>query len=83
MSVPTRPGGEEGAASAPGRSGGAPPTVLARSAEMLGKILAPLTPRPRRKLMRQHELVERVKAYDPDADEAVLNRAYEIGRAHV
>jgi hypothetical protein len=24
--------------------------------------------------MRQTELVERVKAYDPDADEALLNR---------
>src|SRR5215469_7840380 len=32
--------------------------------------------RARRKLMRQTELVERVKAYDPDADEALLNRAY-------
>jgi GTP diphosphokinase / guanosine-3',5'-bis(diphosphate) 3'-diphosphatase len=30
----------------------------------------------RRKLMRQTELVDRVKAYDPDADEALLNRAY-------
>ena len=27
-------------------------------------------------MLRQYELVERVKAYDPDADEAVLNRAY-------
>ncbi|SDE58766.1 RelA/SpoT family protein [Rhodospira trueperi] len=27
-------------------------------------------------MMRQFELVERVKAYDPNADEAVLNRAY-------
>lgn len=26
--------------------------------------------------LRQYELVERVKAYDPDADEAMLNRAY-------
>jgi RelA/SpoT family (p)ppGpp synthetase len=32
--------------------------------------------KPRRKLMRQTELVERVKAYDPDADEAILNKAY-------
>lgn len=32
--------------------------------------------RGRRKLMRQTELVERVKAYDPDADEALLNKAY-------
>ncbi|MFM5907998.1 MAG: RelA/SpoT family protein [Novosphingobium sp.] len=27
-------------------------------------------------MFRQYELVERVKAYDPDADEALLNRAY-------
>ena len=27
-------------------------------------------------MMRQYELVERVKRYDPQADEAVLNRAY-------
>ncbi|MDD2324732.1 MAG: bifunctional (p)ppGpp synthetase/guanosine-3',5'-bis(diphosphate) 3'-pyrophosphohydrolase [Alphaproteobacteria bacterium] len=27
-------------------------------------------------MMRQYELVERVKAYDPDADEDLLNRAY-------
>ena len=27
-------------------------------------------------MLRQYELVERVKSYDPDADEALLNRAY-------
>ncbi|MEZ5735265.1 MAG: bifunctional (p)ppGpp synthetase/guanosine-3',5'-bis(diphosphate) 3'-pyrophosphohydrolase [Novosphingobium sp.] len=27
-------------------------------------------------MLRQYELVERVKAYDPEADEAILNRAY-------
>jgi GTP pyrophosphokinase len=27
-------------------------------------------------MLRQYELVERVKGYDPDADEAALNRAY-------
>ena len=27
-------------------------------------------------MLRQYELVERVKAYDPDADEMLLNRAY-------
>ena len=27
-------------------------------------------------MMRQYELVERVQKYDPDADEALLNRAY-------
>ena len=34
-------------------------------------------------MMRQFELVEKVKAYDPDADEDLLNRAYVFGvRAH-
>jgi len=37
---------------------------------------APPPPRGRRKLMRQTDLVERVLAYDPGADEAVLNKAY-------
>ena len=32
--------------------------------------------RGRRKLMRQTDLVERVQAYDPAADEALLNKAY-------
>ena len=32
--------------------------------------------RGRRRLMRQADLVERVLAYDPGADEAVLNKAY-------
>ena len=27
-------------------------------------------------MMRQYELVERVKTYEPNADEAALNRAY-------
>src|SRR5688500_16249159 len=27
-------------------------------------------------MLRQYELVEKVKGYDPDADEALLNRAY-------
>ena len=30
----------------------------------------------KRKLMRQTELIDRVKAYDPDADEDLLNKAY-------
>ena len=34
-------------------------------------------------MMRQYELVERVLAYDPNADEALLNRAYVYAmRAH-
>ena len=27
-------------------------------------------------MLRQYELVERVKRYDPNADEAMINRAY-------
>src|SRR5215472_15810641 len=39
--------------------------------------------RGRRKLMRQTELIDRVKAYHPDADEALLNKAYVYAmRAH-
>jgi guanosine-3',5'-bis(diphosphate) 3'-pyrophosphohydrolase len=48
-------------------------------------ILVGATPRARgrRKLMRQTELIDRVKAYHPDADEALLNKAYVYAmRAH-
>jgi GTP pyrophosphokinase len=34
------------------------------------------SPRRARPMMRAFELVERVKAYDPDADEDLINRAY-------
>jgi GTP diphosphokinase / guanosine-3',5'-bis(diphosphate) 3'-diphosphatase len=71
MTAPSR--SPESAAAAKSSAASKP---LARSAELLGRILAPLTPRARPKLMRQTELVERVKAYDPGADEALLNRAY-------
>ncbi len=38
---------------------------------------APSRPPPRpARILRQYELVEKVKAYDPDADEELLNRAY-------
>jgi len=33
-------------------------------------------PHRQNRMLRQYELVERVKEYDPDADEAMLNRAY-------
>lgn len=33
-------------------------------------------PPPHKHVLRQYELVDRVLAYDPDADEALLNRAY-------
>ncbi len=37
---------------------------------------APARPTPRLKILRQYELIDRVKSYDPTADEALLNRAY-------
>jgi len=38
--------------------------------------LTPGRQRGRRKFMRQTELIERVRAYDPGANEALLNKAY-------
>ena len=29
-----------------------------------------------RRVLRQYELVEKVRSYDPDADEGLINRAY-------
>ena len=57
-----------------------PPTP-APSAEKPAAKPAPTAPpvasgRGRRRLMRQADLVERVLAYDPTADEALLNKAY-------
>src|SRR5580704_13409326 len=48
--------------------------IPAPSAEKPAAKPAPLS--GRRRLMRQTDLVERVLAYDPDADEALLNKAY-------
>ncbi|MFZ0776674.1 MAG: bifunctional (p)ppGpp synthetase/guanosine-3',5'-bis(diphosphate) 3'-pyrophosphohydrolase [Xanthobacteraceae bacterium] len=43
---------------------------------------APL-PKPRKRLMRQYDLIERVKQYNPTANEELLNRAYVYAmRAH-
>jgi guanosine-3',5'-bis(diphosphate) 3'-pyrophosphohydrolase len=39
-----------------------------------GKVDTAAPPRP--VIMRQYELVEKVQAYNPDADEALLNKAY-------
>jgi GTP pyrophosphokinase len=47
--------------------------------ELLSRAAAPATtgsPDGRAVMMRQFELVERVKSYDPNADEDALNRAY-------
>jgi GTP diphosphokinase / guanosine-3',5'-bis(diphosphate) 3'-diphosphatase len=56
-------------------------TVRSETAEPVGTVQAPALPvvpaaPARHKLMRQTELVDRVKAYDPDADEALLNKGY-------
>ena len=49
-----------------------PPSAPPSSVAVVAFSNAP--PRPR--LMRQYELVERVRAYDPDVNEDLLNRAY-------
>src|ERR1700753_1553479 len=54
------------------------PIAAAKSAQATS-VTAPhgaAAPRPRRRLMRQTDLVERVQAYDPGADEALLNKGY-------
>jgi RelA/SpoT family (p)ppGpp synthetase len=43
----------------------APPSVPVKTAKS-----------PRSRMMRQYDLVERVRSYNPDTDEALLNRAY-------
>jgi GTP pyrophosphokinase len=55
----------------------APETKRAGQAEPVPPVVpAPAKPPARRRLMRQTELVDRVKSYDPDADEGLLNKAY-------
>jgi len=45
-------------------------------ADIDAPVLAPKPERKYRPMVRQYELVERVKAYYPSVDEALLNRAY-------
>src|SRR5246127_271537 len=43
----------------------------------------PVRAKPRKRLMRQYELIDRVKHYNPNANEELLNRAYVYAmRAH-
>ena len=50
------------------------------AAEILAE---PAKPTPRRKVLRQYELVDLVRAYDPNVDEELLDRAYVFTmRAH-
>src|SRR5258708_28788803 len=64
--------------SAPTPENAAPKAVKAAAIPAAVPPVAPSAApaRGRRRLMRQTDLVERVLAYDPDADEALLNRAY-------
>jgi len=39
-------------------------------------LAAPVKKQPRAKMMRQYDLVDRVRAYNPNTDEDLLNRAY-------
>lgn len=51
---------------------------------VISPALAPGTPQPKRtRMMRQYDLVERVRSYNPETDEDLLNRAYVYAmRAH-
>jgi len=53
-----------------------PPTPVTSAEKPAKPVPAPTPVRGRRRLMRQADLVERVLAYDPTADEALLNKAY-------
>ena len=58
------------------QAGAAP--AIALQAEAASPQIDPASSAPKggRKFLRQYELIERVKSYDPTADEALLNRAY-------
>ncbi len=78
MSVPTRPGETTAAA-----QGEIHTPVPAQARGPSAAVLAEKKPAPKRNLMRQTELIDRIKAYDPGADEALLNKAYVYAmRAH-
>ena len=76
----------------PARAPSGPPDAAVQDAAAAGEAPPPLSVLPDAQpahhgpppgFIRQYELVERVKAYDPDADEALLNRAYVTSmRAH-
>ncbi len=78
MSVPTRPGENKAAA-----QGEIHPPLPAPALGPSAAALAEKKPAAKRNLMRQTELIDRIKAYDPGADEALLNKAYVYAmRAH-
>src|ERR1043166_472049 len=63
-----------------------PPRVrapLPRSPDLVPLEIEPARAKPRKRLMRQYELIDRVKHYNPNANEELLNRAYVYAmRAH-
>ena len=61
-----------------------PRVPAARGQNLLARLPAAAPPKPRKpQLMRQYELIDRVKQYNPATDEDLLNRAYVYAmRAH-
>src|SRR5215210_1571158 len=49
---------------------------VGRAPSLVPEVQAEPQPRPKPQIMRQYELIERVRAYNPNTDEALLNRAY-------
>src|SRR6516165_3423711 len=56
---------------------------VTRSPDLAPLEVEPVRAKPRKRLMRQYELIDRVKQYNPNANEELLNRAYVYAmRAH-
>jgi len=56
---------------------------VTRSPDLAPLEVEPVRAKPRKRLMRQYELIDRVKHYNPNANEELLNRAYVYAmRAH-
>jgi guanosine-3',5'-bis(diphosphate) 3'-pyrophosphohydrolase len=54
-----------------------------RSPDLVPLEVEPVRAKPRKRLMRQYELIDRVKHYNPNTNEELLNRAYVYAmRAH-
>ena len=50
--------------------------TLPRAGPFLSRLRKPPSPPHMGAMLRQYELIEKVRAYDPDADEGLINRAY-------
>src|SRR6516165_8832145 len=56
---------------------------VTRSPDLAPLEVEPVPVKPRKRLMRQYELIDRVKHYNPNTNEELLNRAYVYAmRAH-